>query len=356
MHTQTLSDWQHAHRFTIDSSQNERKTKIVIALTGTMMIVEIAAGMIFGSMALLADGWHMGTHMAALTITVFTYIYARKHLDDPQFSFGTGKMGALGGFASAVALAVIALMMALESVERFFAPREIQLDQALMVAVIGLIVNLLSALILQGHEHGHGHGHAAHPEHHEHEHHEHEHHEHENHEHDDHEHEHETAHAQGETDHNLKSAYMHVLADALTSVLAIAALLAGKLIGWLWLDTMMGFVGAAVITWWAYTLVRDTSAVLLDSGADEKLLSNIRSAIESDADNRVTDLHVWCVGANYWAAVIAIATHYPQSANHYKELLSHLGLAHVSLEVNLAPGQPCITPKTPVTPILATTS
>jgi cation diffusion facilitator family transporter len=321
MDSQVLDNWQHDHLYTADSKRNEHNVKLVIVLTFIMMIFEVGAGYLFGSMALLADGWHMGTHVAALSITAFAYMYARRHQDDPNFCFGTGKVSTLGGFASSIALAMVAFLMVIQSAERFFSQGAIQLDQALDVAVIGLVVNLFSALLLNGHSHGdrdhHDHAHDAsekgsgnHAEH---------------------------------SDQNLKAAYLHVVADALTSLLAIIALLAGIFLGWLWMDTVMGFVGAAVILWWSYNLIRETSKVLLDFRADEELIARIRSTIEAEADNRISDLHVWQISPGQWAALIAFVTHDPKPVNHYKTLLAGYDLAHVSLEVNLAPHTSCMT-------------
>lgn len=328
MHIYNLDKWQHTHHFHIEGTHSERNTRRVIALTLTMMIVEIGAGMAFGSMALLADGWHMGTHAAALGITAFAYAYARRHKDNPRYSFGTGKVGVLGGFASAVALAVVALVMALESVQRFFVPVEIHFNEAIGVAVVGLIVNLVSAMMLHAGDHHH------HP-------HEHDAREHDDHEHDDHEddrHTHWHHH-----DHNLRAAYLHVIADALTSVLAIVALLTGKMLGWVWMDPMMGIVGAILITRWSWGLMRDTSGILLDNASDKKIAA-ITAAIEADADNRVTDLHIWQVGSNRFAAIISVVTHFPQTPEYYKKLLENFSeLEHLSVEVNHAHGAPCVT-------------
>ena len=232
MHIYTLERWRHNHRFHRPDDGNERSTRRVMLLTIAMMIVEIAGGMIYGSMALLADGWHMGTHAVALGISAAAYRFARRHADSPHFSFGTGKVGDLGGFASAVVLAVVALLMAVESVERLLSPRPIQFNEAIAVAVAGLAVNVVSALLLRDHEaDDHDRGHHHH-------------------------------------DHNLKAAYLHVLADALTSLLAIVALLAGKGFGWVWMDPLMGVVGAAIITRWSWGLLRDTGRVLLDRDVD----------------------------------------------------------------------------------------
>jgi cation diffusion facilitator family transporter len=320
MHSHTLHQWQHTHHFTQDDRQSERRTQIVIGLTFTMMILEIIGGLIFGSMALLADGWHMATHVAALSITAIAYWYARRHADNPRYSFGTGKVGVLGGFASAIALAVVALVMALESLQRFFMDVTIQFPEAIAVAVVGLVVNLVSALLLRDH-----HDHADHG--------------HEHHDHADHGHEHH--------DHNLRAAYLHVLADALTSLLAIIALVAGMFLGWVWLDAVMGIVGALVITRWSWGLLRDTSAILLDSDVSPATVEAVQATIEADADNRVADLHVWRVGPHHLAAIISVVTHYPQPPEHYKELLHDIpNLAHISVEVQPCASEPCL-PRSP---------
>ncbi|QUY42587.1 CDF family Co(II)/Ni(II) efflux transporter DmeF [Acaryochloris marina] len=313
MHIQTLDHWQHSHDFSVNQNQAEKNTKIVMLITAATMIAEIVAGTILGSMALLADGWHMATHLAAFGITVFAYRYARQHANDDRYTFGTGKVSVLGGFASAVALAVIAFVMAFESVGRFFQPQAIQFNEAIGVAILGLIVNLVSAWLLQG-EHGHSydHHHGTHG---------HSHH----------------------ADHNLRAAYVHVLADALTSVLAIIALFAGKFLGWIWLDAAMGLVGAGVITKWAYHLVSDTGSILLDGGIDQHIKLDILHIIEDDADNCVVDLHVWRVSQQHLSATVSLVTHYPQAPEYYKNLLSHIpSLSHVLIEVNPCHGEPCL--------------
>jgi cation diffusion facilitator family transporter len=311
MHNHRLEHWQHEHDFSVLNEHGERRTLEVFLLTATMMIVEVAAGVIFGSMALLADGWHMGTHAAAFLITIFAYRYARKHAASPAFAFGTGKVSVLGGFASAVALAVVALVMLAESAQRLFNPHVIQFNEAIGVAVLGLSVNLISAFLLQDH---HGHEVSNHHHHHHH-------------------------------DHNLKAAYLHVLADALTSVLAIIALLSGKYFGWNWLDPVMGIVGAAVITRWSYGLLRETGPVLLDESIDEQYKTLIRQRIEGDADNRVTDLHVWRVGPMHYAVILSLVTQYPKPPEYYKALLVDLDrLAHVTIEANKCVGGSCIGP------------
>lgn len=291
-------------------------TLVVIAITITMMVVEITSGFIFGSMALLADGWHMATHTIALGITLFAYSFSRKNIDNPRYSFGTGKVGVLGGFASAVSLAVVALFMIIESVERLFSPEDIHFNEAILVAVIGLVVNLVSAILLQGsggHHHHHHHGH-----------------------------EHSHDHSHGHVDHNLKAAYMHVVADALTSFFAIIALLTGKFWGLNWLDPVMGIVGALVIVRWAYGLVKDTAGTLLDSGVEPALMERVKGIVEADRDNRVTDLHLWKLGGSQVSAIISLVTHYPQPPFYYKELLEGVEeLEHITVEVNPAEGEPC---------------
>jgi cation diffusion facilitator family transporter len=259
----------------------------------------------------------MATHVAAFGITIFAYRYARQQAHNPRYTYGTGKVSILGGFTSAVALAVVALVMALESVVRLMQPYTIQFNEAIAIAVLGLSINLLSAVLLQGSAGHHHHGET--------------HHHHSRHQRHDHHH-----------DHNLKAAYFHVLADALTSVLAIVALTAGKFLGWVWLDAVMGFVGAFVISRWAYGLVRETGLILLDGCADTQIKRDILNLIEADADNRVTDLHVWCLAPDRLAATIALVTHYPQPPDHYKTLLTALNLAHVVVEVNPCHGEPCL--------------
>jgi cation diffusion facilitator family transporter len=310
MHIHILEQWQHSHNFLVNREQAEKNTKIVMFLTAVTMVVEIIAGLFFGSMALLADGWHMATHVAAFGITLFAYQYARKNAQNPQYTFGTGKVSVLGGFASAVALAVVALIMALESGMRLISPYPIQFDEAIGVAVIGLSVNLISALLLKEHHaHTHEHGH------------EHEHHQ----------------------DHNLRAAYVHVLADALTSILAIVALGGGKFFGWIWLDAVMGIVGAGVIAKWSYNLLRDTGDILLDGAIDKPTQLAILNVIEGDADNRVTDLHVWHLSQHHLAATISLVTHYPKPPEYYKNLLKDIpSLAHVLVEVNSCQGEPCL--------------
>ena len=324
MHRKTLAAWQHSHDFAVIAEQGEKRTAQVLAITALTMIVEIVAGLSFGSMALLADGWHMGTHVAAFMITIFAYSYARKNQHNPLFSFGTGKVSVLGGFASAIALAVVALVMAVESLERLLHPQAIHFNQAIIVATIGLAVNIFCAFLLEGHhQHGHdehhGHSHPAddappHPHH-------------------DHHHQ----------DHNLRAAYFHVLADALTSLLAIIALFAGKMFGWQWLDPVMGVVGALVITRWSYGLLRETSPILLDGNTTDAIKEAIRTRIEAKDDNRIADLHVWKVGPDAYAVIIAVVTHFPKEIAAYRALLADMpALAHVTFEIHHCLGEACI--------------
>ena len=312
MQIHNIERWQQDHNFSVQNEQGERRTYYVLILTAITMLVEIIAGSVYGSMALLADGWHMGTHVAAFMIAIFAYRYARKHADNPAFSFGTGKVNALGGFASAIALAVVALVMLVESMQRIYEPHTIQFNEAIIVASIGLLVNVISAWLLKDdHSHSHKHGHTAD---------------------DDHDHH----------DHNLRAAYAHVLADAITSVLAITALIAGKYLGWNWLDPIMGIVGAIIITRWAYGLIKETSPLLLDASIAEDYKASITQAIERDADNEIADIHVWKVGANDYAAIISIVTHMPNTTEHYKALLKDFDkLSHITIEINKCTDEHC---------------
>lgn len=327
MPARSLDSLRHDHVFLgAGHARNELRTWIVVALTALMMVGEIVAGALFGSMALLADGFHMATHAGALTIAALAYLYARRSAHDERFTFGTGKFGELAGFSSAVILAIIALLIGFESLVRLTAPVQIRFNEAIAVAVLGLVVNLASAWLL--HESGH------------HDHHGHDHHDHHSHDHDDgHHHDHNHPHhahsdLHGHADHNLRSAYFHVLADALTSVLAIAGLLAGRTYGWLWMDPLMGIVGAVVIARWSWGLLRGAGAVLLDMTPDKTLPDEIRQALEQNGD-RVSDLHLWRVGPGHMALVVSIASPRPQAPERYKARLSGFaGLSHVTVEVN----------------------
>lgn len=310
MHDRHLDRWQHSHDFlAAGQERNEHKTRLVIALTAVMMVAEIVAGSIFHSMALLADGWHMASHASALGITAFAYWFARRHRQDPRYSFGTWKVGVLGGFSSAVVLGVIALLVAWESLGRFLQPLEIAFDQAIAVAVLGLAVNLVSAWILRDAPHGHDHEPAdAHDP---------------------------LGHAH---DHNLRAAYLHVLADALTSLTAIVALLTGKLLGWAWMDPAMGIVGSLVIGRWSWGLLRDTSSVLLDGDVAPETRAALRRAVEDGSADRISDLHVWRVGPGRLAAVAAVVSDDPRPPDHYKRRLQEaVPLAHLTVEVNRCP-------------------
>ncbi len=307
MHIHSLENWQHSHDYSVKNRKGERRTKYVLILTAITMVIEIFAGSVYGSMALLADGWHMGTHVAAFMIAIFAYRYSRKYENSPAYTFGTGKVNVLGGFASAVALAVVALVMLIESLQRIINPQTIHFNEAIIVATIGLLINVLSAFLLKD-DHGHHHDHTHH------------HH-----------------------DHNLRAAYMHVLADAMTSLLAIIALLSGKYLGWNWLDPTMGIVGAIIITHWSYGLLKQTSPILLDASIEKRYLQDIQKAIEDDADNRVSDIHIWKVSANHYAAIITLVTHFPNTTEHYKRLLETFDkLSHITIEVNVCEEEPCI--------------
>jgi cation diffusion facilitator family transporter len=324
MHSHSMDRWTHDHVYLgRDHARNERRTWFVVALTAAMMVVEIIAGLAFGSMALLADGLHMMTHAGALTIAALAYLYARRHARDPGFSFGTGKVGDLASFASAIILAVVALLVGYESLIRLYSPVAIQFDEAIPIAVIGLLVNIASAWLLggdhsHGHEHGHSHGHV---------------HDHENHEHDIHAHDQDHLHR----DHNLSSAYFHVLADAATSVLAIAALLAGRYYGMNWLDPIMGVAGALLIGRWSINLMRASGAVLTDAVPDPQLARRVREKLEV-GDDRVADLHLWRLGPGHTAVVVTIVSDTPQEPERYKERLHGLpSLSHVTVEVQVCP-------------------
>ena len=318
----------HEHVYLGDNHhRNERRTWLVIAITAAMMVAEITAGNIYGSMALVADGWHMSTHAGAMLIAALAYRYARRNARNTRFTFGTGKLGDLAGFASAVVLALIALLIGWESLVRLYAPVEIDFRQAIAVAVIGLAVNLLCAWLLRDdHNHHHGHHHDHHAHGHDHDHgHEHGH---------DHEAGHDTGHA---ADNNLRAAYLHVLADAFTSVLAIAALTLGSIYGSTWLDPMMGIVGGLVIARWSWGLIQSTGRILLDyTPEDESLPQEIRTAIETGYD-RVTDLHVWQLGPGHHGAIVAIRSENPQAPAAYRARLSHLhDLSHLTIQVEPA--------------------
>lgn len=308
MHTHTLNRLKHEHNFSGINKKGERRTKLVLVLTVLTMILEITAGILFGSMALLADGWHMGTHVAAFMITLIAYRYSRVHAHDQTFAFSSAKVGVLGGYTSSVVLGVVALIMLIESGQRIVNPHIIHFDEAIAVAGFGLLINFICALLLKDHHHTHDHDH----------------------------------------DHNLKAAYLHVLADALTSVLAIIALVLGKYYSWNWLDPVMGIVGALIIIQWAYSLMKETSPVLLDESIALKYKAAIKEKIESDEDTRISDLHIWRVGPGHFAIIVSLVSHNPKAPEHYKEILKEFGygginkLSHITVEVNRCASNLCI--------------
>ena len=300
MHTETLDTWRHEHVFLgARHAENERRTWMVVALTATMMVVEIAGGMIYGSMALIADGWHMSTHAGALAVAALAYRFARRHKHSDRFAFGTGKVGELAGYSSAMALAMIALLIGYESIMRLFNPVRIDFDQAIAIAVAGLAVNLGSALLLRE-----GHLHEEH------------------------------RHAHHHHDHNLRAAYLHVLADALTSVLAIVALVTGRFYGWSFMDPLMGIAGACIIAHWSLGLLRSSGAVLLDTVPDTQLPAKIKERLEVGND-RVADLHLWRLGPGHFGVIASVVSHNPQPPEVYKARLAKLpALSHVTVEVH----------------------
>ncbi|CAK2401781.1 Cation diffusion facilitator family transporter [Vibrio crassostreae] len=317
----------HQHNFSSHNQKGEKRTFYVLLLTIITMVVEIVAGTIYGSMALLADGWHMGTHAAAFGITLFAYRYAKKHADSERFSFGTGKVSVLGGYTSAIALGIVALLMLVESGHRLFNPQAIQFNEAIIVACIGLTVNVVSMFLLGDHHHDHGHDHG----------HDHSHSEHKGHSH-DHSHQHgehqeHAAHKGHHHDHNLRAAYMHVLADTLTSLLAIVALLFGKFYGWNWLDAAMGMVGAVVIAKWTMNLMKQTSPILLDQNIDDEYRNGITEALAPYA--AVTDLHMWKVSGHHYSAAITLESNSDKSVSEYKQMLAKFDkINHLTLEVH----------------------
>jgi cation diffusion facilitator family transporter len=302
MHAESMNGWTHNHVFLgTHHRRNERRTRIVIALCGAMMVAEIGGGILFRSMALVADGLHMSTHAAALLIAATAYAFARRRANDGRFTFGTGKFGDLAGFTSAIVLAMIALLIAWESVGSFINPLPIAFNEAIPIAALGLGVNLLSAWLLRD-EHDHDHQKYGHDHHH-------------------------------SRDLNLRAAYVHVLADAAVSILAVVGLVIAREVGWLWIDAVMGIIGAAVISNWALGLIRDAGSVLLDIRPDAELVRSVRECLERGSD-RVADLHLWRVGPGHNAVVATIVSHEPQAPNFYKGRLANFpGLSHVTIEV-----------------------
>lgn len=314
MHTENLSAWIHDHVFDESSPVAERSTRVVMWITAATMVVEIIAGWWYNSMALLADGWHMSSHAVAIGLSAFAYAAARRYARDPRFAFGTWKIEVLGGFASAIFLLGIAALMIVGSFERIFSPQPIQYQEAIVVAVLGLVVNIACAMILgKAHHHDHGHSHDHH-----------------HHDHGDHH------------DLNLKSAYIHVIADAATSVLAIVALIGGWMYGWSWLDPAMGIVGAVLVAVWAKGLIIETGKVLLDREMDHPVVDEIREVIESgpeEARTRITDLHVWRVGKKVYACALSVVTHdINLTPTHIRERLAiHEEIVHATIEIHLCP-------------------
>jgi cation diffusion facilitator family transporter len=306
----------HNHVFLGEGHEkNERRTWMVIALCSLMMVAEIIGGLLFGSIALVADGLHMSTHASALLLAAVAYSYARRHADDERFTFGTGKLGDLAGFSSAIVLAMTALLIGYEALTRFIWPVPISFNQAIPIAVLGLIVNIASVLLLSGggHYHGHSHGdsHAAHHQ----------------------EHEHEHVQGAARHDNNMRAAVVHVLADAAVSVLVIVGLLFGRFLGWTWMDPVVGLCGAIVIATWSYRLVHDTGAVLLDINPDRGMADRMRATIETDGD-RLTDLHLWRLGPGHLGAILSVATEWQRGPEYYQSLLGGFrALSHVTVQV-----------------------
>ena len=317
MKSDDLSDWRHDHAFDNNSEAAERSTRWVMWITLVTMVVEILAGWAFNSMSLLADGWHMSSHALAIGLSAMAYAAARTYAHDPRFAFGTWKIEILAGFASALFLLGVALTMVIGSLERLISPQPIQFEEAIVVGVLGLLVNIACAYILgKAHHHGHTHEHPhVHP------------HDHEHHAHDPHEPHH---------DLNLKSAYMHVVADAFTSVLAIVALIGGWLYGWSWLDPVMGIVGAVLVALWAKNLIIETAKVLLDREMDHPVVQEIKEVIESDGQTRLSDLHVWRVGKRVYTCALTAVTHDPHlTATQLRQRLSvHEEIIHSTIEIH----------------------
>lgn len=305
--------WAHSHHFDPNNQHNVTKVKLVFWLTLVVMVVEIISGIWFGSMALLADGWHMGTHAAAFLITLFAYAYANKHRTDRSFSFGTGKVNYLSGFASAIALGFVALLMLVESIQRLAEPQPISFNEAIVIAFIGLAVNLISVFVLQDKDHQHSHGIIS------------------KNDNDEHKHSHSHSH-----DHNIRAAYFHVLADTLTSVLAILALLLGKYFGWVWMDPIMGIVGAIIITRWSYVLIQQTSEVLLDRSNDQTLLNNVCEMINTIPHTNIIDIHLWTIAQSRHAIILSVTSVDPMTPTEYANRLQAQfpQLVHLSIEVN----------------------
>ena len=321
MHTEDLSRWTHDHIFDTGNDVAERSTRVVMWVTAAMMLIEIATGWWYNSMALLADGWHMSSHAVAIGLSATAYATARRYAKDPRFAFGTWKIEILSGFASAIFLLGVAVMMVVGSVERIVSPQPIQYKEAIVIAILGLAVNVFCALVLgKAHHHGHSHGH-------------------------DHGHDHHGHHHDYHHDLNLKSAYLHVIADAATSVLAIVALFGGWMYGWSWLDPVMGIVGAVLVAIWAKGLIVATGKVLLDREMDHPVVEEIREVVETGAggsDARITDLHVWRVGKKVYSCALTVVTHDATlTPDAVRERLSvHEEIVHSTIEIQHCPDAP----------------
>jgi len=315
MNTETLSTLTHDHVFDEGNYAAERGTRLVMWITAAMMVIEIVAGWKFNSMALLADGWHMSSHAVAIGLSAFAYAAARRYARDPRFSFGTWKIEVLAGFASAIFLLGVAALMIIGSLERIFSPQPIHYQEAMFVAAVGLVVNIVCAMILgkaHDHHHGHEHGHEGHEQ---------------GHQHDQHH------------DLNLKSAYVHVIADAATSVLAIVALAGGWMYGWSWLDPVMGIVGATLVAIWAKNLITETGKVLLDREMDHPVVEEIREAVETSThagDTQITDLHVWRVGKRSYSCALSVITRDETltSTRIREQLSQHEEIVHTTIEIH----------------------
>jgi cation diffusion facilitator family transporter len=329
-HSETkVSPCEHSHVFLGRAhARNERKTWAVIALCTVMMLIEIVGGSMFGSLALIADGWHMSTHAGALLLAALAYTYARRHAQDPAFAFGTGKIGDFAGYTSAIILGGIALLIAYEAILRLIHPVKIDFAEAIPIAIAGLAVNIISAVILGGGDDHHHHGHAHHHEH------DHDHiHSHDRAAH-DHAHPHHHASARIARDNNMRAAFIHVMGDAAVSVLVIAGLIAARAFDWIWLDPVAGIIGAGVIASWSYVLIRDTASILLDRTADHAIMRDMRRAVEAEGDT-LNDLHLWQLGPGHLGAIVSVATRSDRGASFYHALLARFPvLSHVTVEVS----------------------
>lgn len=311
----------HSHAFLGEGHAHaERRTWAVIWLCGAMMAFEIIGGVLFGSIALVADGLHMSTHAGAMLLAALAYRYARKHVADPRFTFGTGKLGDLAGFTSAIILAMIAVFIGYEAVSRFISPVPIHFAEAIPIACLGLAVNVASAWLLSGGAHHHHHGHGIQHDH----------------EHDGQEHGHHDEPGVAHRDNNLRAAVIHVMADAAVSVLVIVGLVLARAFGWPWMDPLVGVVGAFVIASWSYGLIRDTGSILLDMNPDRNVTEGVRHAVEESGD-RLTDLHIWRLGPGHLGAIVSVETASAREPQFYRDRLARFpALSHVTVEVDRA--------------------